>query len=56
MQDVSAIGRKFAGFLGLSWAVVFPISLMPAVFQADGMVVVAPQELKRSSRATVSEG
>ena len=56
VQDVRAIGLKLEGVVASSGAVLLPISLMAAVFHADGIVAVVQQQLKRSTRAGSREG
>ena len=56
IHDVSAIGLKLEGVDGVSMAELFPSSLIPAVFQARGIVLVTQQQLKRSMSAAVRFG
>ena len=54
-QDVRAIGLKLEGAVASSVAKLLPISLMAAVFHADGIVAIVQQQLKRSARAESRE-
>ena len=55
-MSIRAICLKLEGVVASSVAELLPISLMAAVFHADGIVAVVQQWLKRSTRARSREG
>ena len=56
MHDVSAMGRKFDGFVGSSTAFFLPNKCTMPTFHAEGMAWVVQKQLNMCNRAGNKEG